>query len=82
VSAAQVVGITLNREPVAIGFVTLQAGADFAEEALRAWCKARLAGYKQPKRIFCVEAFPTTQSANGTKIQRAKLRELAINNTA
>ena len=82
VSGAQVVGITLNREPVAIGFVTLQAGADFAEEALRAWCKARLAGYKQPKRIFCVEAFPTTQSANGTKIQRAKLRELAINNTA
>lgn len=82
VQGAQVVGITLEREPVAIGFVVPAAGVAFDEEALRAWCKARLAGYKLPRRIFCVDEFPTTASANGTKIQRAKLREMAISKTA
>jgi len=77
VSGAQVVGITLAQTPVAVGFVTLREGAAFDEQALREWCKARLAGYKLPRRLFSLEAFPTTASANGTKIQRAKLRELA-----
>jgi fatty-acyl-CoA synthase len=30
-----------------------------------------------PVRIFALDAFPTTTSANGTKVQRAKLREMA-----
>lgn len=51
VSGAQVVGITLEQAPVAIGFVTLGDAAAFDEQDLREWCKARLAGYKQPRRI-------------------------------
>ena len=82
VSGAQVVGITLAQTPVAIGFVTLRESASFDEQALREWCKSRLAGYKLPQRVFSLEAFPTTASANGTKIQRAKLRELAQQRTA
>ena len=78
VLGAQVVGITLGREPVAIGFVTLLAEPPVAETTLREWCRTQLAGYKLPRRIFTLEAFPTTASANGTKIQRAKLRELAM----
>ena len=78
VAGAQVVGVTLAQAPVAVGFVTLRAGSTLDEEALRQWCKARLAGYKVPLRIFALDEFPTTASANGTKIQRAKLRELAL----
>jgi fatty-acyl-CoA synthase len=77
VQGAQVVGATLAREPVAVAFVVPVAGQALDEAALSAWCKARLAGYKIPRRFVDVAEFPTTPSANGTKIQRAKLREMA-----
>ncbi len=47
------------------------------EEAVIAHCRERLAIYKCPVAVIEVDAFPTTPSANGTKIQRVKLRELA-----
>jgi fatty-acyl-CoA synthase len=78
VAGAQVVGIDLNGEPVAVGFVIVRDRADIREDELREWCRSRLAGYKVPRRIFSIDEFPTTQSANGTKIQRTKLRQLAI----
>lgn len=77
VQGAQVVGATLASEPVAIAFVVPAMGQAVDEAALREWCKARLAGYKIPRRFVEVAEFPTTPSANGTKIQRAKLREMA-----
>jgi fatty-acyl-CoA synthase len=36
-----------------------------------------MAKYKVPVRIIVLDAFPVTKSANGFKIQRAKLREMA-----
>jgi len=39
--------------------------------------RAIMAGFKVPARVWFVQGFPTTQSANGTKIQRARLREMA-----
>jgi fatty-acyl-CoA synthase len=33
---------------------------------------------KVPARVWFVEAFPVTHSANGDKIQRANLREAAL----
>jgi hypothetical protein len=36
-----------------------------------------LARYKVPARLVTLEAFPTTESPNGVKIQRGKLREMA-----
>jgi fatty-acyl-CoA synthase len=77
VQGAQVVGGTLGHEPVAVAFVVAESGQDLDEGALRDWCKARLAGYKVPRRFVRIDAFPTTPSANGTKIQRAKLRAMA-----
>jgi len=82
VAGAQVVGVNLNGEPVAIGFVIASEQADFREDELREWCRSRLASYKVPRRIFRIDAFPTTPSANGTKIQRTKLRDLAIERCA
>jgi fatty-acyl-CoA synthase len=36
-----------------------------------------LAPFKVPSRIWAVADYPTTQSANGAKVQRAKLRQMA-----
>jgi fatty-acyl-CoA synthase len=44
---------------------------------VKAYCGASLARYKVPVRVVPIEAFPTTMSANGIKIQKAKLREKA-----
>ena len=60
-----------------LAFVTLRPGAAFDEAALKAFCANGMAGYKVPLRVVPLEAFPVTTSANGTKIQRARLRDLA-----
>ena len=77
VAGAQIVGATLGTEPVAVAFVIASGTQAPNEQSVREFCKSRLAGYKVPRRIFVVPEFPTTASANGTKIQRAKLREMA-----
>jgi fatty-acyl-CoA synthase len=82
VAGAQVVGINLNGEPVAIGFVMASGEAAVHEDTLREWCRTRLASYKVPRRIFSIDEFPTIPSANGTKIQRSRLRQLAIERCA
>jgi fatty-acyl-CoA synthase len=49
----------------------------FDERELIAHCRSRLAIYKAPVRAVAIDEFPTTAGANGTKVQRTKLRELA-----
>lgn len=44
---------------------------------LREWVRARMAAFKVPARVWFVDVFPVTHSANGDKVQRAKLREMA-----
>jgi fatty-acyl-CoA synthase len=78
VADCQVVGIKTAAGKVrAVGFVIMAAGVAFDEAELRRHCLDGLARFKAPVRIFAVEEFPTTQSANGTKIQRAELRRMA-----
>lgn len=52
------------------------------EATLIAHVRERLAGYKVPARIYFVDAFPVTDSANGVKIQRARLRAMAMERIA
>jgi fatty-acyl-CoA synthase len=77
VDGCQVVGVDTDAGPRAVGFVTLEAGADFDEKTLIRHCRRHLARYKTPARIMALDAFPVTRSANGTKIQRVRLREMA-----
>ena len=77
VSGAQVVAVDTERGPRPVCFVTVPAEAVFDEAALIEYCAGGLAKFKVPTRIFPIEAFPTTKSANGTKIQKARLREMA-----
>jgi fatty-acyl-CoA synthase len=48
------------------------------EAAIIAYCRDRMAGYKVPRRILFIDAFPVTNSANGEKIRRERLRQLAV----
>jgi acyl-CoA synthetase (AMP-forming)/AMP-acid ligase II len=54
--------------------VVLRPGETVPAEALVAFCRERLAGYKVPKAIRYLEELPKTGSG---KIQKAQLRELA-----
>ncbi|MFW2335109.1 AMP-binding protein [Ilumatobacter sp.] len=73
VAAAQVVAVDRPDGARPVAFVI---GAADEAEVIDA-CRRRLALHKAPIRVFTVDEFPTTPSANGTKIQRTRLRELA-----
>src|SRR5258706_4193604 len=73
VAEAAVVGVAhteLGEEVAA--FVTLRPGAPPPPDELIAFCRARLAAYKYPRRITIVDELP--KSATG-KILKGKLRE-------
>lgn len=77
VQACQVVGIDTPRGTRPIAFVIGKPGIQFDAQAIGAFARARMAHYKVPERIVRLDAFPTVQSANAVKIQKAKLREMA-----
>jgi fatty-acyl-CoA synthase len=77
VAGAQVVGVETPAGTKAFAFVIVAPGAAFDERALIDHCAARIAKFKVPVRVRPIESFPVTPGANATKIQKAKLRELA-----
>jgi fatty-acyl-CoA synthase len=77
VAAAQVVEVRTDRGARVVAFTIPVAGAEVAEADVVEHCAASLAKYKVPVRVFTVDSFPRTSSANGEKVQRGKLRELA-----
>ena len=79
ISACQVVAVPRAGGLVPVAFVLLQDGAALDEAAVIAHAGGKLARYKVPSRVFAIDAFPVTPGANATKIQKGKLRELALN---
>lgn len=74
VAEAGVAGIPDPRWGQAVlAAVRLRPGMEVSEEALRAFCRERLAGYKVPARILVVESLPRTASG---KLMRRRLAEL------
>jgi fatty-acyl-CoA synthase len=83
VKLAQVVGLSKRgQDDLPIAFVKVHPGAACTAEELIAHCRAGIASYKVPRHIFFVDAFPTTPSPNGEKIQKTKLMELAAERLA
>jgi len=80
VDAAQVVAIDQPTGARPVGFVVLADGArvGFDPDAAIERCRERLARYKVPVRVLVVDDFPTTDGPNGIKIQKTKLREMAV----
>jgi fatty-acyl-CoA synthase len=77
VRAAQVVGVAgPSGGDVAVAFVV--AGEEPPAEAeLIAHCAAALANYKVPRRVVRVASFPIVDGANGVKIRKSELRDMA-----
>ncbi|WP_036027355.1 AMP-binding protein [Bradyrhizobium yuanmingense] len=81
VADAQVVAVDLKGQARCVAFV-IPTNEPPMQETLIARLRERLAGYKVPARIYVVDAFPVTDSANGVKIQRARLRAMAMERIA
>jgi fatty-acyl-CoA synthase len=77
VAASQVVGIDGPRGTRAVAFVIAREGAAVDMASITAHCAQRIAKFKVPDAILPIDAFPFTRSANGNKVQKAKLREIA-----
>ncbi len=77
IALAQVVAVDTDQGPRPMAFVMLDSGARLDEAAVIRDCLATMAKFKVPVRVVALERFPTTSSANGEKIQKAKLREMA-----
>ncbi|MDP1691130.1 MAG: AMP-binding protein [Burkholderiaceae bacterium] len=80
VADAQVVAVEIARQTRGVAFVIRSEGQQTAvsEADVVAWVKSRMAGYKVPAQVWFVDTYPVTHSANGDKIQRARLREIAL----
>jgi len=77
VDDAQVVAVDIDGTPRAVAFV-VAAGEQPEPAALIATCRNLMASFKAPARIWFVEDYPVTVSANGAKVQRNKLRDQAL----
>lgn len=77
VGQSQVVGIDGPRGPMPVAFVLPKNGKGVDEAALIEHCKQQIAHYKVPQHVLAIDEFPFTPSANGNKIQKAKLRDMA-----
>jgi len=82
VSDAQVVAVEIGGQPRCAAFVIAKIDTPLQADSLIAHLRQRLAGYKVPARIFFIDSFPVTESANGVKIQRGKLRAIAMEKIA
>ncbi|MFK7898274.1 MAG: AMP-binding protein [Myxococcota bacterium] len=73
----QVVGVPDDRfgEEICAFVKVREASAEIGLEAVRDFCRGRIAHYKVPRYVLAVEEFPMTVTG---KIQKYKLREAAI----
>ena len=78
VEIAQLVGVWREHQgDVPVAFVRLRPGAQADEQELLGFLRHQMASYKVPRRILFVDEFPSTDGANGRKIQKSRLREIA-----
>ncbi len=76
VADVQVIGVPDERfGEELMAWVIVRRGATLDPEALRAFCRGRIAHFKVPRYVKLVDAFPMTVTG---KVQKFKLREQAI----
>ena len=74
---AYVVAVEIEGKMRCVAFAIPRPGTAPSEPDLISVAKRNLAPFKVPARIWIVDEVPTTPSANGTKVQKTKLREMA-----
>jgi fatty-acyl-CoA synthase len=73
---AQVVGVPDERYgEELVAWLRLRPGAVLEAEAVREFCRSRVARFKVPRHVLFADAFPMTVTG---KPQKFKLRELSI----
>jgi fatty-acyl-CoA synthase len=77
IADAQVVAVPIEGKAQPVAFVIHAKGRKPRPDAIRTSAAEVMAAYKVPARVWQIEAFPVTESANGIKIQKGKLREMA-----
>jgi fatty-acyl-CoA synthase len=77
VAGAQVVSVRVGDATRAYAFIVGARRHEVSAMTLDSHCRASLARFKVPIAFHVLDAFPKTKGANGTKIQRARLREIA-----
>jgi len=76
VADVQVVGVPDERfGEEAVAWVKLRDGAELDEEALREYCRGKIAHFKVPRYVRAIDEFPLTVTG---KVMKFKLREQAI----
>jgi fatty-acyl-CoA synthase len=76
VSDVQVVGVPdVKYGEELMAWVKVREGATLTEDALKEFCRGRIAHYKVPRYVQCVDEFPMTVTG---KVMKFKLRELAM----
>lgn len=82
VADAAVIAVGIEGQLRCVAFVAPATGATLDEAGLIAAARQRMAGFKVPARVWFLDTLPVTVSANGAKVQRAKLREMALERLA
>lgn len=77
VSTCQVVGVETKDGMRPFAFVQLRSGQRLDPRDLVEFCRRKMAAYKTPIAFHAVDEFPVTEGPNQTKVQKAKLREMA-----
>lgn len=79
---AYIVAVEMDGTPRVVAFVHHDKSGRVDQDRVIEAAKAQLAAYKVPYRVWFVDEYPVTQSANGLKVQRGKLRQMAEHNIA
>jgi fatty-acyl-CoA synthase len=58
-----------------MAWIVLRPGASLDVEAVREFCRGKIAHYKIPRYVKFVDSFPMTVTG---KVQKFKMREIAI----
>jgi fatty-acyl-CoA synthase len=78
IRACQVVAAESGGKTVAYAFVVLDKETAPDPDAWRTACRHAMAAFKVPAGFHVMQDFPVVESANSVKIQKTRLRELAV----
>lgn len=73
-----VVGVTQGTHLSCVAFYVESQPVAHHEELIKEHLMRHVSAYKMPTHFYRLDALPVTQSANGGKVKRAQLRELAL----
>ena len=75
---AKVVAVSTPQGSRCVAFVRVADPDRFSENVVLETCRRSLASFKVPSRVFPVDDFPRIDGANGPRIQRLALRDMAV----